>query len=273
MLASSVAYAQAGPFTSVATVYGSGDGGNCGYGTVETSTIPFGRIVAVGGDDWNLGQGCGRFIEIDTSAATCPGVGPCNFGAGPVIARVVDRCPECTDHHIDLSTIAWNAATNNGTPTLLSNVSWKWVYGDFPGNMQLEIRTGSSAFWLGVIPRDFNVGIQTLELRSSGSAVWQAMPQELNLGYFTWDQSILPLVAPLSIRVTDINGAVYVATDAVTAFSGTHDLGLQLAPPAVVPALFPVAALGLLGGGLAVGLRRFRTVSSSPGEEVPESRA
>jgi len=260
-LTATAAHAQS---TAQITVYGTGDDGACMYGPVPTSGIPFGRIVAVGADLWDDSAGCGRFMELDASEATCYG-SPCDFGTDPIVVQVVDQCPECSNDHLDLSTIAWEDLTDDFPPGLVENVTWRYVPGMYPGNVQMQIAPGSSQYWLGMTPRDWNVPITAVEVRSSGSASWQPTPRVAGLNRFLWQFVSTPLVAPVSVRLTDENGMVYEAVDALTSFEGTHDLGFQTDVPPTVPATSFVGRLVLIGtlaimtvAMLAIRQRRMR---------------
>ena len=97
---------------SKATFYGGNPNGNaCGYNDLPQVTFPKGFSVAIGGDKFNDGYGCGACYEVTCNGAfgnnsNCSCGGP---GQNKVIVQSTDQCPECESTHFDLNEAAFTS--------------------------------------------------------------------------------------------------------------------------------------------------------------------
>lgn len=257
VLAGQVADAQSFPFTAHATWYEGIDGGNCSFGAIDTVGVPFGLIAAVGTPLYADSAVCGRFIEIDAGDATCPGP-PCGFTGNRVVVMISDQLFS-TQPDLDLSEAAFGelAAPVAG---LLQNVHWRFVPGTHPGNIQFVATPGMNPWFLHFVLHDHNLGIAQVEVRDAGGPIWLAATRD-SANQWAVASTGNAFVAPLSVRVTDVEGGVLTAIDAVgsLASNATHDLGVQMATPALVPAgslVAPLAAALLAAAGSVVLWKR-----------------
>ncbi len=259
VLASQVTNAQSFPFTAHATWYEGIDGGNCSFGTIDTVGVPFGLIAAVGTPLYADSAACGRFIEIDAGAATCPGP-PCGFTGNRVVVMISDQLFS-TQPDLDLSEAAFGelAAPAAG---LLQNVHWRFVTGSHAGNIQFVSTSGMNPWFLHFVLHDHNLGIAQVEVRDASGPTWRAATRD-SANQWAVASTGNAFVAPLSVRVTDIDGGVLTSTDAVgsLASNATHDLGVQTTTPVLVPSgslVGPLAAALLTAAGSVVLWRRGR---------------
>ncbi len=207
------------------TMYGSGDGGACGWGTLPLpDQLPFDGFVAVGAELWDNGRGCGRFLEISGGSATACQL-PYSIRPESRIVVVADHCPECTNTHLDLTQPVWQQITDNGG-CYIEDASYREVAGTWTGTITLRPKSGSSAHWYGVYVEHNNQLIDTLEFRSKGSSQWIPAQHELNQGFHVVTPSSA-LTLPLSVRLTSPSGQVIEAADVVSSFHSTYDTGVQ----------------------------------------------
>jgi len=245
LLASGAASAQSFPFTADATYYGPIDGGNCSFGVIESAVSPFLKIAAVGTPLYANSAPCGRFIEIDTSGATCAAP-PCDFTGNRVVVMISDQLPSASPN-LDLSELAF-AQIANIDEGLLLNVRWRYVPGDHVGNIELHNTIGINPHFVHFVLQKHNLGITQVTVRDAVDPTWHAAVRDsANQWSVSTGQEFQP---PLSVRITDIDGRVVTATDAVNSIapSAVFDLGVQLNPPVAIPIgplPGPVAALFL----------------------------
>ena len=234
VLAAGTASAEVFPFTAeVTTYYGPVDGGNCSFGVIEGAVSPFSKVVALGTPLYEDSYPCGRFIEIDTSTASCA-VPPCDFTGERVVVMVSDHLP-APSPSLDLSIEAF-VEIAHPDEGLLHDVRWRYVPGNHEGNMQLHNTVGINPFFIHFVIQKHNLGITEVSVRDAIDPTWHVASRDAaNQWAVTTGQTF---EAPLSVRVTDVNGRTATATDVVTSLSpsAVFDLGVQLAPPSAVPA-------------------------------------
>lgn len=250
--------AQTFPFTADATYYSAIDAGNCSFGTIGSGVSPFRRIVAVGTPLYDGSAACGRFIEIDTTDATCPGP-PCNFTGSRVVVMVSDQLPSASPN-LDLSEPAFGDLAPL-VAGVLENVRWRYVPGEHAGNIELHTTASINSFFLHFVLHDHNLGITQVEVRDALDPTWYSAARDTAN---QWSVSLgQQFQAPLSVRVTDVDGGVVTSIDTFAAIapSAIFDLGVQLAPAPSVPSgdvAGPVAivCLAAVGGGAVLWVRR-----------------
>jgi hypothetical protein len=216
---------------------------------IPDAVSPFLKIAAVGTPLYADSSPCGRFIEIDTSTATCAAP-PCDFTGRRVVVMISDQLPSAFPN-LDLSEVAF-AEISNVDEGLLLSVRWRYVPGDHVGNIELQNTTGINPFFIHFVLYKHNLGITQVAVRDAVDPTWHAAARDsANQWSVSTGQEFEP---PLSIRVTDVDGRVVMATDAVTSLapSAAFDLGVQLNAPVAVPTptlVGPIAALilGVLG--------------------------
>lgn len=185
------------------------------------------NVVAVGPADYAGSRMCGRMLRV---------TGP----LGTVDVRVVDRCPSCAAGDLDLNAPAFAAIANPLAGRV--TVQWHVVADEDPGTIFLQLITGGNPFFLQIQPLYFRYGIAALEYLGPSGYVG-ARREAYN--YFTLDGALgvpLPLVSPLTIRLTDVNGQQLVMGTIPLIPGHLHASGQQFpfcspadAPPPGVP--------------------------------------
>lgn len=109
-------------FTDVdVTVYDN----NGGFGACGTALHDTDMVAAIAKDAWNAAGG--STYDVMTGKATNPWCGQkinISIGGGePLTVTIMDLCPGCTGHDIDLSWAAWKKAANTNEATRLKG-SW-----------------------------------------------------------------------------------------------------------------------------------------------------
>lgn len=164
--------------TGKATFYGGNPSGNaCGYNDLPQVTFPKGFSVAIGGDEFDDGYGCGACYEV-----TCMG----SYGNNPncfcgnsnqktVIVQATDQCPECDSTHFDLNTEAFTSIVKDQSSSMagtcgILETQFRRVSCDFESNIKMRSKSGTSGWWYGLHIDDVAGygAIKSIELRESG---------------------------------------------------------------------------------------------------------
>ena len=167
-----------------ATFYNSPGIGNC---TLPYTDSDFGAAVAPA-----LYQGsamCGRCARV---------TGP----LGTVTVRVVDQCPTCAANDLDLTPAAFAAI---GTPANgVEPVSWEIVECPVSGPVAFLFQ-GSNPFFLKLQVRNHRYGVAGMSI-GVGAAMYTPMTRVSDNFFQYTPGSSIPF--PISLRLTDVNGAV-----------------------------------------------------------------
>jgi hypothetical protein len=260
LLTSGAASAQNFPFTADVTFYGPVAGGNCSFGVIPSGTSPFLRITAVGTPLYADSEPCGRFIEIDTTTASCAAP-PCDFTGNRVVVMISDQLPAVSPD-LDLSENAFSEIAHVDEGILL-NVRWRYVPGTHSGDIELHNTPGITPFFIHFVIQKHNLGITEVSVRDAVDPTWHpATRDSANQWSVSTGQEFQP---PLSIQITDVNGRMVTATDVVNSLapSTKHDLGVQFDVSAAVPTGLLAGLIGALTmvafGILEIRRRRGRT--------------
>ena len=180
MVPSAAARAGAGPQT--ATYYSSRGMGNCSYPRPPAD----GLYVALSTPEYAKAARCGGYLEVR---------GP----DGSVRVKVVDRCPGCAAGHVDLSEAAFarlarlSAGRIDVTYTHLADPP-------LPGTLTVEVKRGSSRYWLGLLADNTGNPLASVQVRSPSG--WLALRRGSD-NY--WDASAAGR-GPFTVRLTDARG-------------------------------------------------------------------
>lgn len=177
-------------YTGKATHYGDDGGGNCMFDKSNDPNMPF---VAMNQLDYENSRMCGAYLEV---------TGP---GGKTTVVMVSNRCPECPAGNLDLSQQAFAKLADPVTGII--DVSWRIVSPASIGNVQYQIKDGSSAYWFAIQVRSHRNPIATLEVQVNGS--WQTLPR-YEWNHFVWEPGLGP--GPFTVRITDFYGEQLVHT-------------------------------------------------------------
>jgi hypothetical protein len=218
-----------------ATFYGGAESGNaCGYIDLPKVSFPYGFSVAIGGETFDEGYGCGACFEVSCVGAF--GDNPdclCN-GEDSVIVQATDQCPECEPNHFDLNTNAFANIVGSvdmaGTCGIIET-AFRRVSCNFDGNIKIRSKSGTSGWWYGLHVDDIAGygAISTIKLREAGRR--QVGQDEFDI---VCDKSSGPsfwlcqipnrqIFAPLDVSLTDSAGRMMVEINVITNLSGDQE--------------------------------------------------
>jgi hypothetical protein len=102
---------------------------------------------------------------------------------GSVTVRIVDLCPECEPGHLDLSQQAFAQIADVSAGKV--PITWKVVPCSVTGNVEYQIKDGSSQYWTAIQVRNSRLPVAKLEWMQSGAwtvrRVDRRLPRELQL--------------------------------------------------------------------------------------------
>jgi expansin len=177
---SAAARAGAGPQT--ATYYSSRGMGNCSYPRPPAD----GLYVALSTPEYAKAARCGGYLEVR---------GP----DGSVRVKVVDRCPGCAAGHIDLSEAAFARLARLSAGRI--DVTYRRLADPpLPGPLTVEVKRGSSRYWLGLLADNTGNPLASVQVRTSSG--W--LPLRRGSDNY-WDASGAGR-GPFTVRLTDTKG-------------------------------------------------------------------
>ncbi|TQS43311.1 hypothetical protein FL583_20770 [Cryptosporangium phraense] len=157
--------------------------GNCSYPSLPADDL----YVALGPSEYAGSAACGEYLDV---------TGP----DGKVRVKVVDQCPECAAGHIDLSREAFAQIADpdaGDVPVTYTAVANPPV----PGNLSVQVKDGSSEFWLALLVDNHGNPLTKVEV-SSGGAFTALSRTTFNF----WVAEGGLGAGPFSVRVTDNQG-------------------------------------------------------------------
>ncbi len=156
---------------------------NCSYPSPPADQL----FVALSPSEYNSAGGCGGYLEVH---------GP----NGSVRVKVIDQCPECATGHIDLSETAFAklAPLSAG----LINISYTYLANPaLPGPISMEVKDGSSQYWLALLPDNTGNPLASVQVRTSSG--WQSLS---HANYNYWIAQGGAGSGPFTVRLTDTQG-------------------------------------------------------------------
>lgn len=192
-------------------------------------------VVAVKESVFDGSAVCGRCLRI---------AGP----LGSIVAKVTDYCvgPACRE--LDLSPNAF-AAIGNPIDGIIP-VSWESVSCDVEGPIAFSFDPGSNAYYAKIQVRNHRYGIAGMDLAEAGMSFVSLLRSSDNA--FEFVSSGAPIASPLSLRVTDVHGAVIdssgIAFSPGASADGAEQFSYCPEPAAALGGLVALAALALLDG-------------------------
>jgi expansin (peptidoglycan-binding protein) len=190
------------PRTGNATYYLEADGtGNCMLDIlpepqyVAALNSPEYYSPAVNGETYPNATLCGAYSRVEGSN-------------GSVIVKIVDRCPECPEGHLDLSLEAFAEIDEVGLGFV--PITWQLVSIPLDSPVRFRYKAGSSQWWTAVQVQNHRNPVAKLEFLNGEN--WQEIPRTdynyflnasgLGQGYHTF-------------RITDIFGSTLIETSTI----------------------------------------------------------
>ena len=229
---------------SKATFYGGNPNGNaCGYNDLPQVTFPKGFSVAIGGEKFNDGYGCGACYEVTCNGAfgnnsNCSCGGP---GQNKVIVQATDQCPECGSTHFDLneaaftSIVAGQSFSMAGTCGVLET-QFKRVSCNFESNIKIRSKSGTSGYWYGLHIDDVGGygAISKIQLREksrkkNGQKDYDIVCDK-SQGSSFWicnRPNNREITAPLDVKLTDSAGRKLYSNNVIMNLSGNQEFDFR----------------------------------------------
>jgi expansin len=176
------AAARAGARPQAATYYSTRGMGNCSYPSPPAD----GLYVALSTPEYAKAARCGGYLEVS---------GP----DGSVRVKVVDRCPGCAAGHIDLSETAFARLA----PLSAGRIDVTYTHmadPPLPGPLSIEVKPGSSRYWLGLLADNTGNPLASVQLRTSSG--WRSLRRGSD-NYWTASGAG---PGPFTVRLTDTRG-------------------------------------------------------------------
>lgn len=169
--------------TGIATFYDATGDGSCMFGTSGDLDV-----AAFDFPDFNSSATCGACYDVS---------GP----KGKVTLRIVDSCPGCEEHHMDLSASAFAKIADPKDGRV--SITYQAVRCNVPGQMSYQFKDGSQEYWTAIQVRDHKVPIAKLEAKKNGA--WEELSRT-DYNYFLDGSGIKD--DPISLRITSTDGQV-----------------------------------------------------------------
>jgi len=176
------------PEQGVATYYAATGDGACGFGPSPNDL----NVAAMDQPEWNGSAVCGECVAV---------TGP----KGSVTVRIVDLCPECEPGHLDLSQQAFAQIADVSAGKV--SITWKVVPCDVTGNVEYQIKDGSSQYWTAIQVRNSRLPVAKLEWMQSGA--WTDVSRA-SYNYFVVSSGVGP--GSYQVRITSSTGETLVDT-------------------------------------------------------------
>jgi expansin (peptidoglycan-binding protein) len=191
-------------------------------------------VVAVIAAAFDGSAVCGRCLRI---------TGP----LGSVVARITDYCVGTGCRDLDLSPNAF-AAIGDPLDGIIP-VGWESVSCDVAGPIAFHFDAGSNPYYAKIQVRNHRYGVAGLAIAEAGQPFVDLERSGDNA--FEFVSGADPIAAPLSLRVTDLHGAMLETTDLTPTPGETLDGAGQFPfcpePGSVLGGAASVAVLALLG--------------------------
>ena len=169
--------------TGIATYYDATGDGSCSFGTSSDLDV-----AAFNLPEFAESASCGACLSVS---------GP----KGKVTVRVVDSCPPCGEHHIDLSQSAFAKIADLKAGRV--PITYQTVACKVPGNLSYQFKDGSHEYWTAIQIRNHKLPITKVEAKKAG--VYTDMPRS-DYNYFIDDKGIKD--DPILLRITAADGQI-----------------------------------------------------------------
>ena len=144
--------------------------------------------VALGPSEYRAAAACGGFLQV---------TGP----KGSVRVKVVDQCPECEPGHVDLSRTAF-ARIADPVQGIVPVRYRPVVDPKGQGRLSVQVKDGSSRFWVALLVDGAGNPLRKVEARSPGGTFRSL--QQANFNFWIGEGGVGG--GPFEVRVTDDQG-------------------------------------------------------------------
>ncbi len=170
----------------MATFYDADGSGNCSFDATPGDL----DVVALALPEYDGSASCGACLRV---------TGP----DGEVTVRVVDSCPSCQGHdvNLDLSRSAFAKIADPKRGRI--PITYQLVACAVSGNLAYHFKSGSSKYWTAIQVRNHKLPVAKLEYRRGSS--WVAMPRA-KYNYFVAEDGVGDQPDGLHLRVTAMDG-------------------------------------------------------------------
>lgn len=174
------------PTSGVATFYDADGSGNCSFEATPDDL----DVAAMDLPEYNGSQACGSCLEV---------TGP----KGKVKVRVVDSCPGCEDHGVNLDLSASAFAKIAEPKKGRIDITYAAAPCDVKGNIEYHFKDGSSKYWTAIQLRNHKVAVTKLEYQKGSK--WLEL-ERADYNYFVAESGVGDQPDGLTLRVTSIDG-------------------------------------------------------------------
>ena len=191
------------------TFYDATGTGNCGFPASPENMM----VAAMNKSDYDNSAICGSYVQI---------TGPDDT----IIVRIVDQCPNCPLHRIDLSREAFAEIADLSLGVV--PISWQLISYPLSGPIVYHFKDGSNAWWTAVQIRNHSNPIAKFEYQDSGGTFHEVPRTAYN--YFVQSSPGMG-AGPYTFRVTDYFGHTIVDTGIPLIADGDVTGSTQFPPP------------------------------------------
>jgi expansin len=167
----------------IATYYDATGDGSCSFGTSSNLDV-----AAFNFPEFAKSASCGACVNVS---------GP----KGAVTIRIVDSCPGCQEHHLDLSESAFAKIAELKAGRV--PITYQTVACAVSGNMAYQFKDGSHEFWTAIQIRNHKIPITKVEAKKNG--VYADLTRS-DYNYFIDDKGVKD--DPISLRITAADGQI-----------------------------------------------------------------
>ncbi len=167
----------------IATYYDATGDGSCSFGASADLDV-----AAFNLPEFAKSASCGSCVKVN---------GP----KGTVTVRIVDSCPGCEAHHIDLSRSAFGKIAELEAGRVA--ITYQTVACAVTGNMTYQFKDGSHEFWTAIQIRNHKIPIETVEAKRAGT--YRTMTRS-TYNYFIEAGGLKD--DPIELRITAVDGQV-----------------------------------------------------------------
>jgi expansin (peptidoglycan-binding protein) len=196
-----------------ATFYDMGGGtGNCSFATIPSNDL----YVALGNSQYSSAGACGSYLDV---------TGP----KGKVRVKVVDRCPECAEGHLDLSRTAFKKIASEVQG--LVSVKYKAVVNAPTPPVSIRFKDGASQWWFAVLIDNHANPLTSVQAKTKGGG-WRTAKRA---DYNYWIIEGGAGTGPFQIKIADVYGHSATAANIKIQPEKTQTTSVRLTGKAAAP--------------------------------------